>query len=142
MTQAFTGGITVKRGDGAGTEAFTVVPEITLAPILGQTKGTIEVTNYDSNDKEFIAERFAEGKEVDLEWNYIIDDTEQQGVVSDINAGTNRNYEMIITDGTNTITSSFTLTPIEWNRNVSLTEQHKLSARFKISGAIVDVVTP
>ena len=141
MTVAFTGGITLKRGDGGGTEIFTVVPELLIAPVLGGTKNTIEVTNYDSTDKEYIAEQFAEGKEVDLSCNLILGDAEQQGVIDDINNGDNRNYEMIITDGTNILTSSFTLTPLEWGRETSLTEQHKLSARFKISGAVVDVLT-
>lgn len=144
MTQAFTGGVTLKRGDGGDpTEVFTVVPEMILAPNLGADYGEIEVSNYDSLvNKEYIAEYLGTGKDVDLEWNLILGDTQQEGVVADIDGGINRNYEMTITNGTETLTSSFTLTPKGWNRTTSLTEQHKLGATFKVSGAIVDVVTP
>lgn len=140
-TVAFTGGVTVKRGDGAGTEVFTVVPEMTIAPNLGADYGQIEVSNYDSvTNKEYIAEFLGDGKDVDLEWNLILGNAEQEGVVADIEAGLNRNYQMIVTNGTETLTSTFTLTPKGWGRTTSLTEAHKLSATFKISGAIVDVV--
>lgn len=141
-TKAFTGGLTLKRGDGAASEVFTLVPEMTVAPTLGADKGTIEVSNYDSVDnKEYIAEWLGDGKDVDLEWNLIIGDVQQLGIISDVTDGVNRNYEMTVTDGIKTITSSFTLTPKGWNRTPSMTEAHKLSATFKISGAIVDVVT-
>ena len=135
-TQAFISKVTLKRGDGESTEAFTVVPEVLVVPVLGQTKGIVEVTNYDSDDKEYIAELFADGKEVDIKWNMILGDTQQEGVKDDVDNGINRNYEMTVTNGVKTLTSSFTLTPMEWADEVSMTEQSKLSARFKISGAI------
>jgi hypothetical protein len=143
MSNAFIGGVQVKRGDGAGTEVFTVVPEMTIAPNLGAEYGLVEVSNYDSVQlKEYVAESLGDGAEVTMEWNLILGDTQQEGVKADIDAGTARNYEMTITDGTNTLTSSFTLIPKGWNRNTSFTEANKLSASFKISGAITDVVTP
>lgn len=144
MTAAFTGGVTLKRGDGATpTELFTAIPEMTVAPNLGADKGQLEVSSYDSVDnKEYIAELLGDGKDVDLEWNLILGNAAQQGVIADVNGGINRNYEMTITDGVKTLTSTFTLTPKGWNRSTSLTDAHKLSATFKISGAIVDVVTP
>ena len=141
MSSAFIGGVQLKRGDGAGTEVFTVVPEMKVAPNLGAQYGLVEVSNYDSVQlKEYISEYLGDGAEVDIEWNLILGDTQQAAVKADIDAGTVRNYEMTVTDGTSTLTSSFALTPIGWNRNASFTEAHTLSAKFKISGAITDVV--
>lgn len=138
----FSGGVTLKRGDGAGTEVFTKVPGMLVAPVLGQTNELIEVSDYDSVEaKEYIAAFLGDGNEVDIEFNYDISDTQQQGVLADIKDKLNRNYEMIVTNGTDTISSAFTLVPLGWNRTPSFTEQHKLSARFKISGAITDVIT-
>jgi len=144
MTAAFTGGVTLKRGDGTTpTEVFTSIPEMTVSPNLGADKGQIEVSSYDSIDnKEYIAEFLGDGKDVDLEWQLILGNAQQESIVSDVNGGINRNYEMTITDGVKTLTSTFTLTPKSWNRSTSLTDAHKLSATFKISGAITDVVTP
>lgn len=137
----FSGGVQLKRGDGATpTEVFTLVPGVLVQPVLGQTNELIEVSDYDSTDKEYIAAYLSDGNEVDIEFNYNLGETQQVGVVDDIKGKINRNYEMTVTDGTQTLTSSFTLTPLGWNRTPSFSEQHKLSARFKISGAIVDVL--
>ena len=143
MAGDFSGGVQLKRGDGATpTEVFTLVPGVLVQPVLGSTNPLVDVSDYDSvQNKEFIGAYLSDGNEVDVEFNYDITDTQQQGVVSDVKNKTNRNYELVMTDGTDTITSSFTLTPLSWNRTPSFTEQHKLSARFKISGAITDVVT-
>lgn len=139
----FSGGVQLKRGDGGTpTEVFTLVPGVLVQPVLGATNDQIEVSDYDSvGNKEYIAAYLGDGNEVDIEFNFDITDAQQQGVVDDVKNKLNRNYEMVVTDGTSTLTSSFTLTPIAWNRTPSFTEQHKLSARFKISGAITDVVT-
>lgn len=140
MSNAFIGGLQLKRGDGAGTEVFTLVPELTIAPNLGAEYNLVEVSNYDSVQlKEYIAEALGDGAEVTCEWNLILGDAEQAGVKADIDGGVVRNYELSITNGTSTLTSSFALTPKGWNRSPSFTEAHKLSANFKISGAIVDV---
>ena len=144
MTAAFIGGVQLKRGDGEPvSEAFTIVPEMTIAPNLGASYALVEVSNYDSVQlKEYISEYLGDGSEVDISWNLILGDVEQEGVKADIDGGVSRNYEMTVTDGTKTLTSTFTLTPIGWNRNASFTEAHTLAAKFKISGAIVDVITP
>lgn len=141
MTSAFTGGVTLKRGNGAGTEVFVAVPEMILAPILGQAFGEIEVSNYDSTAKEYIAELLGEGNEVDVEFNLILGDVNQALVLADVQGGVTSNYEMIVTDGTNILTSTFALTPKSWSREPSFTNQHKFSFGFKISGAIVDVAS-
>lgn len=142
MSDSFIGGVQLKRGDGGTpTEVFTPVPEMTVAPNLGAQYGLVEVSNYDSVQiREYIAEALGDGAEVDIEWNLVLGDTQQEGVKADIDAGIVRNYEMTVTNGTLTLTSSFALTPVGWNRNTSFTDAHKFSAKFKISGAITDVV--
>lgn len=141
-TNAFSGGITVKRGDGADPEVFTVVPECIVVPTMGASKSEIDVSSCDSTvNKDFIPEFLGEGESVTAEFNYIIGDAQQSGMISDYENSTNRTYEITATNGTDTLTTTVTLSPTGWARTPSFTEQHKLAMNFKISGAITDVVS-
>jgi len=141
-TNAFSGGITVKRGDGDDPEVFTTVPECIVVPVMGASKSEIDVSSCDSvTNKDFIPEYLGEGESVTAEFNYVIGDTEQLGMIADYNNSTNRNYEITITNGTDVLTTVVTLSPIGWARTPSFTEQHKLAMNFKISGAISDTVS-
>lgn len=139
----FSGGVILKRGDGATpTEVFTKLNGVEVMPVLGGTNDLVPVSDYDSvQNNEYIAAKLSDGDEVDIEFNYDISDVGQQGVVADVKGKINRNYEMAVTDGSATITSSFTLVPLKWNRTPSFKAQHKMSARFKITGAIAEVIT-
>lgn len=136
----FSGGVVLKRGDGEATEVFTAVDGVLVMPVMGQTNELTEVSDYDSTAKEYIAAYLADGNEVDVEFNYSLDSVQQVAIVADITGKLNRNYEMTMSDGSKVLTSSFTLVPLGWNRTPSFSAQHKLSARFKISGAITEVI--
>lgn len=141
-TKAFAGGYTLKRGDGAGTEVFTVVPELKIAPSVGVNKDKIKVSNFDSVDNhEYIAAALGEGIDVTLEFNLVLGDSEQAALRDDVNNSVNRNFKMVLTDGTTTLTRSFTVTMTGWNEDYSFEDAHKLVANGTISGAIVDVLT-
>jgi hypothetical protein len=136
MSNAFLNGVTIKRGDGAGTEVFTLFPEVTSMSGLGKTNPLIEVTNFDSTGKEYIA-GLADGTEVTLEANYLPADTQQQGLIADVDAGLNRNFEIAITDGTTPKTYAVTFTCLSWVINPSYDDKNTISFTLKISGAIV-----
>jgi len=139
---AFSGGITVKRGDGADPEVFTTVPECIVVPVIGASKSEIDVSSCDSvTNKDYIAEYLGDGESVTAEFNYIIGNAQQTGLITDYNNSVNRNYEITVTDGTDTLTTVVTLTPLGWARTPSFTEQHKLAMNYKISGAITDTVS-
>ena len=140
-TKAFTGGVVLKRGDGAEPEVFAVVPELKIAPSIGVNKDIIKVSNFDSIDNhEYIAAYLGDGVEVTLEWNLLLDDVQQTAIRDDVNDGVNRNFELTVTNGTKVLTRTFTVTMMGWNDDFSFEDAHKLSAKGKITGAIVDVV--
>jgi len=136
MSNAFLNGVTIKRGDGAGPEVFTLFPEVTSMSGLGKTNPLVEVTNFDSTAKEYIA-GLAGGTEVTLEANYLPADTQQQGLIADVDAGLNRNFEILITDGTTPKTYAVTFTCLSWVINPSYDDKNTISFTLKISGDIV-----
>ncbi|MEE4290116.1 MAG: phage tail tube protein [Cycloclasticus sp.] len=136
MSNAFLNGVTIKRGDGAGTEVFNLFPEVISMSGLGKTNPLVEVTNFDSTGKEYIA-GLADGTEVTLEANYLPADTQQQGLIADVDAGLNRNFEIAITDGTTPKTYAVTFTCLSWVINPSYDDKNTISFTLKISGAIV-----
>jgi len=135
MSSAFLNGVTIKRGDGAGTEVFTAISEVLSMSGLGKTNPLVEVTSFDSTGREYIA-GLADGTEITLECNYLPADTQQQGLISDVDAGTIRNLQVVITDGTTPLTYSFAVTPLSWVINPSFDDKNTLTFTLKISGAI------
>ena len=135
MTSAFINGVTFKRGDGEASEAFTTVGEILSMSGIGKANPLVEVTSFDSTAREYIA-GLADGTEVALECNYLPANTAQQGLVSDVDAGTTRNIQVAITDGVTPKTYSFAVTPLAWVLNPSFDDKNSISFTLKISGAI------
>jgi len=135
MSSAFLNGVTIKRGDGAGTEVFTAISEVLSMSGLGKTNPLVEVTSFDSTGREYIA-GLADGTEIALECNYLPADTQQQGLISDVDAGTVRNFQILITDGTTPKTYAFAVTPLSWVINPSFDDKNTLTFTLKISGAI------
>lgn len=137
MSSAFLNGVTIKRGDGADpTEVFALFPEVLSMSGLGKTNPLVEVTSFDSAGREYIA-GLADGTEVSIEANYLPADTQQQGLIADVDAGLNRNFEIAITDGVTPLTYSVTFTCLSWVINPSFEDKNTISFTLKISGAIV-----
>jgi len=132
---SFTSGLVLKRGDGAGTEVFTAVTKVFSMSGLGAANPTIDVTNWDSSAKEYIA-GLADGQEVTIEMNRVLSDTQQEGLISDVTSKLNRNFELTMSDGTSTETFSFAMSMSAWVINPANEDKHTLSITGKISGAI------
>ena len=102
---------------------------------MGKTNPLIEATSFDSTGREYIA-GLADGTEITLECNYLPADTEQQGLISDVDSGLNRNFEVDVTDGTTPKTYAFTVTCLSWVLNPTYDDVNTISFTLKISGAI------
>ncbi|RLA58683.1 MAG: hypothetical protein DRQ89_15085 [Epsilonproteobacteria bacterium] len=135
MSDAFLNGVTISRGDGGGTEIFNQMLEIISLSGLGKVNPLVEVTSFDSTVREYIA-GLADGTEVTMEANYLPADTEQQGLIADVDAGLNRNFEILITDGVTPLTYSVTFTCLGWVINPSYDDRNTITFTLKISGAI------
>lgn len=134
-TAAFLNGVTIKRGDGGGPEVFTLLPEVTSMSGLGKTNPLVEATSFDSTAREYIA-GLADGTEVTMECNYLPADTQQQGLISDVDGGLNRNFEVTITDGVTPKVYGVTFTCLSWVINPSFDDKNTISFTLKISGDI------
>lgn len=136
MTQAFYGGVTFKRGDGGGPEVFTSVGEVYSLSGLGKTNDLIEATNFDSgSSREYIA-GLADGQEITVECNYLPNNTEQTALISDVDAGVNRNIQIVLTDGVTPKTFDLTVTCLSWVINPAVDDRNTISFGLKISGDI------
>lgn len=135
MSGAFLNGVTIKRGDGAATEVFNTIGEVLSMSGLGKTNPLVEVTSFDSSAREYIA-GLADGTEITLECNYLPADTQQQGLIADVDSGTVRNMQVAITDGTTPKQFDFAVTPLSWVINPSFDDKNTITFTLKISGAI------
>lgn len=87
-----------QRGDGATPEVFTTIAEVLSSSGPKENMGTIDVTSQDSEAQEVIPDGLLEAGEVSLEVLFIGADAQQQGLRSDLRAGTLRNFKIVYND--------------------------------------------
>ena len=132
-TSAFRGNVTLARGDGAGTEVFTVIGEVLITGEFGVTASEIDVTNWDSgNWREMIGGQW-DGEEVTIECNSVLNDAQQIALEGDL--GKTVNFELAMNDGTTTKTRSFSAVVKSVKDAPSNDDQHKLNIVLKQTGA-------
>ncbi len=96
-TQAKLGfGTLFKRGNGGNPEVFTTIPEVRVVPPISSERELVEVTHHESPDgfREYIL-GLKDGSEIQIEYNYIGHE-QQDGLKADHDAGTARNFQVII----------------------------------------------
>jgi len=98
-----TKGVALKRGDGAGTEVFTLIAEITSFTGPTETAKQIDVTSFDSTSREFIG-GLRDGGEISIEFNFVGKNAQQQGLRSDLANRVKRNFKLLLTDDPTTPT--------------------------------------
>ncbi len=136
-----TQGISVKVGDGASTEVFTTIAEVTGFSGPTTESAEIEVTTLASAAKEFIA-GLADNGEVTLEVNAVPNDAQHRQIRADILEGTTRNYQIDFNDKKSSQTTSTTYTFAAFAKSFpfSAAADDKLSGTItlRITGAITD----
>lgn len=104
-SQALNGfGTLFKRGDGAGPEVFTAIAEVVDITPPALSKDTFETTHHTSDDqyKEYLP-GLRDAGEVSVTLNFLPGDTGQEGLLSDFNSNTKRNFQIVLPDaGTET----------------------------------------
>ncbi len=135
MTAAFRGGWGLYRGDAAtGSTTWTKIAEIIGVSGLGAQASDIQVTNCDSgNSHEYIA-GLLDGVEITAEANLVITNAVQQAMTADAQAGNSWEFQVPLTDGTDTITITFEASVKGWQVNPSNEEQNKIQWNVKLSG--------
>lgn len=92
-------GTVLKRGNGAGTEVFTTVAEITDFTGPGISLATIDASHLGSNYVEKLAGLIDSG-EFSFNANFIGGDLQHQGLVNDQDDRVLRNFQLELPDGT------------------------------------------
>ncbi len=90
-------GIKLKRGDGAVSEGFTTIGEVKSFKGPSEKVTQIDATSFDSTGMEYIA-GLSDSGEVTFEVLFVGSDAQQQGLRTDLRAGTLRNFKLDLND--------------------------------------------
>lgn len=136
----FTGGTTLKLGQGDGPpETFVAIPGLITPPTVGVTNPLVDVTDFDSAAKEYIG-GLPDGNEINASFHLDVDgttNTQLEALKTAVNNKSNVNIQVEKTDGTNTQTFEFAVTPLSWSLGGGGPEEvNTIDFTLKISGAI------
>ncbi|KKK74212.1 hypothetical protein LCGC14_2886030 [marine sediment metagenome] len=129
-------GIQLQVGDGAGPDNFTDVPKVVSGNIPGVGKELIETTSLDSTggNREYIPS-FNEQKIITCPIFFVPDNTIHNGLWTDAEDGTLRNFKIILTDTSGTTYSFAAYVKLEGNFATGEAVQGTLE--LSVSGAVV-----
>jgi hypothetical protein len=128
-------GTVVKRGDGNTPEVFTSIGECIQTPEIGVENPLVDVTYSDATAREYIA-GIPEGMELEYACNYNSANTQHSGIISDVNAKVNRNWQTTV-PAASTKTLAYTMTMLKWAIETMFDKQLILHFAGKVSGSIV-----
>lgn len=97
-------GIRLQRGDAGGPEVFTTIGEVTSVKGPSEKAPQLDASSFDSTAMEFIA-GLPDSGELTFDINFIGNNVQQQGLRTDLRAGTLRNFKLILTDHATTPTT-------------------------------------
>ncbi len=127
-------GTVVKRGDGGSPETFTRIGECITMPSIGLENPLVDVTYTDATAREYIA-GIPDGMELEFGFNYLSADTQQAGLITDVQSKLNRNFQVTV-PAASTKTLAFTLTSLMWALDTMFDKQIILRYKGKISGGV------
>lgn len=97
--------VRLQRGDGATpTEVFTTIGEVTNVKGPGEKAPQLDASSFDSDAMEFVS-GLVDAGELTFDVNFIGSDAQQQGLRTDMRAGTLRNFKLILSDHATTPTT-------------------------------------
>lgn len=130
-------GTLLQRGDGGGPEVFTTIAEVLSITGPTETRETIDVTNMDSagNRREKISALIDSGS-VSFDMNFTGADAEQNGLKTDMDNGTLRNFKIIMPGAVRTFDFAALVTEI--SKNFPVDSQITASVTLEISGDVTE----
>ncbi len=132
-----TKGIQLKRGDGAGSESFNLIPEVTNFKGPGEKASAIDVTSFDSLAMENIL-GLTDNGEISFDVLFVGASAQQQGLRTDSRAGTLRNFQLNLNDHVSdpTIASFAATVTMPPELSGAVNQAVKASCSLKISGVV------
>ncbi len=137
---AFVSYIYFERGDGGSPEAYDRVCPVMGLSGLGETNDLIDVTTFCSNGNREYISGLADGQEITIEANYETDSAELSSMIDDVKAKVNKNYRVVVENGSPNTVFSFAGTPLSWVLNPAVDDKNTISFTVKISGEVT--ITP
>ncbi len=136
-----TKGVAIKIGDGGGTEAFNLIPEVFNFQAPGVNASEIDVTSFDSVAMERIA-GLQDGDTCSFDMRYIYDSTTQAQLRTDCAAGTKRNFRIELNDAATPTRIAFAaiITAVPGPSGGVNEAQNVTGVTLRVTGAIT--VTP
>ena len=130
-------GTLMQRGDGGGPEVFTTIGEVLSISGPTESRETIDVTNMDStgNRREKISALIDSGT-VSFDMNFTGADAQQNGLKTDMEAGTLRNFKIIMPGSARTFAFAALVTEI--SKEFPVDSQITASVTLEISGAVTE----
>ena len=142
--QPFVGRWYLELGLGGSPEAYERFCAVSNVTGIGETNELVDVTTACSNgSREFIG-GLAEGSEVTIEANFIVDDLNRERMIADVKNKTNRSFRLVFDDngdGATDLTLWFRSAPIAWELIPSIEDKNQITFVVKISGGI-DITKP
>lgn len=103
--------VKVQRGDGAASEVFTTIAEVTSFKGPSEKAPQLDATSFDSTAMEYIS-GLADNGELTFDVQFVGTDPQQQGLRTDLRNGTRRNFKIVLNDqptgGSNPTSVAFT----------------------------------
>ena len=139
-TAAFIGGFAFMIGDGATSEAFTKLEEVSDFSGFGITNGLVRVSSFDSvNNHEFIADALAEGAEISITCLRVHTAGSQQDFLKNkVKNKQTLNVKMTSTDGTTSKTFSYAVVALGFQETFSFEEANTITFTLKTTGDITE----
>lgn len=129
-----TQGVQIQRGNGAASEIFTTIAEITDFDGPGGSASEIDTTSLDSTAREFLMGLKDEGQ-FTFNCNLVPSDTAQTGLRTDRDNRTLRNFKVILTDASST-TLTFSAYVMGFSISGAVDDKIGASVTLRISGAV------
>ena len=135
MSEAFIGNIFFER-EGTTPGSYDRVCEVFSITGVGETNALEDVTTFCSGGfREYIG-GLSDGEEMSIEANYGTSNSMTSLMIDDVKAKTNKNYRLVIEDGSPTTVMSFAGAPLSWVINPSVDSKNTITFTVKISGEI------
>lgn len=137
MSDAFVGGVTINLGAVGSPTSFSELCEIKDVSGIGKTNSLVDVTSFCSpaGVRQFIA-GLAEGNEITMIGNLLTNDTNQDSLMDSVDSGSNREFQIVFDDGSNTITLTFEAVCLSWEMTPSFDDANGVTFGLKVSGDI------
>jgi hypothetical protein len=133
----FVGQIFWAVGDGGSPEAFTRYCPVDSMSGIGTSNALIDVTTFCSGGiKEYIP-GLADGKQVTIGANYVMDDETQEQLINDVENKAKRNFEVQVDGDSPFKLFRLTLAMLDWELDPQVAKQNVIKFIGKITGPIV-----